>query len=118
MNNENCCDGCLDKEANTTGYCCDLKLDHDGFPSRCVGPWSYDKFYYLRRYCEIFSKGMKNKWKNRVFIDLFSGPGRCRVRPQGEFTDGSPLIALNEIFTHYFFVDISSGSVASMLINV
>jgi three-Cys-motif partner protein len=51
---------------------------------------------------------MKNKWANRVFLDLFSGPGRCRVRPQGDFEDGSPLIALSNPFTHYFFVDISS----------
>lgn len=50
---------------------------------------------------------MKNKWRNRVFIDLFCGPGRCRVRPQGDFDDGSPLIALREAFTHYFLVDIS-----------
>jgi len=102
------CRGCDDREANTTDDCCDLQLDRDGLPSRCVGSWSRDKLFYLSRYCSIFTTGMKNKWRNRVFVDLFCGPGRCRVRPHGDFEDGSPLIALREAFTHYFFVDISS----------
>jgi len=31
---------------------------------------------------DIFSKGMKNRWKgNLTYIDLFSGPGRCLIKP-------------------------------------
>ena len=108
MNYESNCLNCNDREINSIDACCKLSNDSDGLPSRCVGPWSRDKFFYLQRYCDIFNSGMKNKWPNRVFLDLFSGPGRCRVRPQGDFEDGSPLIALRHPFTHYFFVDISS----------
>jgi three-Cys-motif partner protein len=113
MNYEKNCQGCDDRKANTTDSCCNL-LDEDGLPSRCVGPWSRDKLFYLSRYCDIFTTGMKNKWRNRVFVDLFCGPGRCRVRHQGDFEDGSPLIALREGFTHYFFVDISSYCVEAL----
>lgn len=107
MNYESRCPNCDDREINTIDDCCKLSHDSDGLPSRCVGPWSRDKFFYLKRYCDIFNSGMKNMWPNRVFVDLFSGPGRCRVRPQGDFEDGSPLIALSHPFTHYFFIDIS-----------
>ena len=114
MNYERYCAGCRDKELNTTDDCCNLQLDHDGLPSRCVGPWSEDKLFYLRRYCDIFANGMKNKWRKRVFVDLFSGPGRCRVRPQGDFTEGSPLIALGQPFTNYFFVDLSAHCISAL----
>ena len=114
MNYEKQCQGCDDREANTTDDCCNLLLDRDGLPSRCVGPWSRDKLFYLSRYCHIFTTGMKNKWRNRVFIDLFCGPGRCRVRHHGDFEDGSPLIALREAFTHYFFVDISPHCIEAL----
>ena len=113
MNYEKNCQGCEDREANTTDDCCNI-LDEDGLPSRCVGPWSRDKLFYLSRYCHIFTTGMKNKWRNRVFVYLFCGPGRCRVRHQGDFEDGSPLIALHEAFTHYFFVDISSHCIEAL----
>ena len=114
MNYEKRCQGCDDREANTTDDCCHLRLDGDKLPARCVGTWSKDKLFYLGRYCRIFTTGMKNKWRNRVFIDLFCGPGRCRVRPQGDFEDGSPLIALREAFTHYYFVDISSHCIDAL----
>jgi len=114
MNYAKRCRGCDDREANTTDHCCDLRLDGDELPAGCVGPWSRDKLFYLSRYCSIFTSGMKNKWRNRVFIDLFCGPGRCRVRPQGDLEDGSPLIALREAFTHYYFVDISSHCIDAL----
>lgn len=101
------CVGCVDRERNTTDACCNLRADADGKPARCVGMWSEDKLYYLRGYATIFASGMKNRWHNRVYVDLFAGPGRCRLRPTGAFVDGSPLIALGQPFTHYHFCDLS-----------
>jgi three-Cys-motif partner protein len=114
MNNETECPGCDGREVHTTDDCCDLHLDADELPARCVGSWSEDKLFYLNRYCDIFTTGMKNIWRNRIFIDLFCGPGRCIVRPQGDFGDGSPLVALRHTFTHYFFVDISSHCIQAL----
>jgi len=72
-----------------------------------IGPWAPEKLYYLGLYCDIFNKGMKNKWPTRIYLDLFSGPGRCVVETSKEEIYGSPITSLNcEIpFTHYFFND-------------
>jgi three-Cys-motif partner protein len=101
------CPGCVDRKRNSTDACCDVRLDGDGHAARCVGIWSEDKLFYLRRYATIFSSGMRHHWRNRVYIDLYAGPGRCRTRPTGAFVDGSPLIALKQPFTHYHFCDLS-----------
>lgn len=42
----------------------------------------------------IFNGGMKNLWKNRAFVDLLAGPGRCILKHSGEEFDGSPVRAL------------------------
>jgi three-Cys-motif partner protein len=109
------CNGFEDRKKNCTdSSCCLLKLDADNRIARCSGHWSEDKLFYMRRYADIFSNGMKNKWENRVYVDPFSGPGRSRIRPYGNFVDGSPLIALQLPFTHYFFCDLASDCTAAL----
>jgi len=49
-----------------------------------------------------------------TFVDLFAGPGRCRVRPAGDFVDGSPLMAQSKGFTHAFHVDLSAQCVDAL----
>jgi three-Cys-motif partner protein len=79
----------------------------DGLPVRSSGSWAEEKLYYLRRYLDIFSNGMKNKWGGRLYyVDLFAGPGRCRVRGSEKEFDGSPLIALTDFdFAKYYFFE-------------
>ncbi len=77
----------------------------DGLNVRPSGPWIRKKHFYLRRYADIFSKGMKNKWPQRTFIDLFSGPGKCVIESTKEELDGSPLIVMGFDFTHYIFIE-------------
>jgi three-Cys-motif partner protein len=77
----------------------------DGLPARVSGSWIETKHHYLDRYCGIFSKGMKNRWPKRVFIDVMAGPGLCKIRDTGSELDGSPLIALNHPFTDFVFVE-------------
>ncbi len=86
---------------------CHHTPDPDGLPARCVGDWYSDKLHYMKQYAGIFTTGMKNKWSHLVYLDLFAGPGRCRVKPKGLFDDGSPLIALGLGFTDYYFSDLS-----------
>jgi len=102
------CDSRAEREEIQIDGCCLKNLDDDGLPGRCSGGWAEEKYYYLRRYCDIFTKGMRQKWPNLVYIDLFAGPGRCINRDTGDFLDGSPLIAYRSHFTHYFFSDLSS----------
>ena len=79
----------------------------DGLPARCVGQWSQDKVYYISRYAEIFSTGMKNLFPRRSYIDFFAGPGRCVLTEDGNEFDGTPLCALKskEGFSTYHFVE-------------
>jgi three-Cys-motif partner protein len=67
----------------------------DGLPARVVGRWSEEKLYYVARYVDIFTTGMKDRWPRRVYIDLFSGPGICVLDDSGQEIKGSPLVALS-----------------------
>lgn len=75
----------------------------DGLPvGEEVGDWALEKHERLRRYIEI-ARGARSKYLGAsnpdayrggaTYIDLFSGPGRSRIRGTGEIIDGSPLVA-------------------------
>jgi len=78
----------------------------DGLVARVVGPWVARKTHFVDRYVGIFTNAMKNKWRRRVYIELFAGPGRSFNKKTREFLDGSALRALRANFTDYVFVDI------------
>lgn len=84
-----------------------LQSVDDGLYMRVYGPWTEIKLDYLARYIEIFETAMRDKWKNRNYIDLFAGCGKIKVKKSGRILLGSPLIALNTThpFTGYHFVD-------------
>lgn len=78
----------------------------DGLVVRPSGKWIEQKYYYLKRYLDIFSKGMKNQWSgNLTYVDLFAGPGRCLIKTINKEEDGSPLIALQYDFKKYVFIE-------------
>jgi len=114
MNESTCCPDCDTPDRSSPDGLCRSFLPVDGRPTRCVGNWTEDKHYYLRRYCKIFNNGMKKKWNKRIYVDLFAGPGRCRIRPDGRFVDGSPMIAAGEEFTDMLFVDFSTDCVHAL----
>lgn len=65
----------------------------DGLPVAEVGEWSVElKHRLLREYVEA-TWGARAKYRDRGYIDLFSGPGRVKVKPTGQIMDGSPLVA-------------------------
>ena len=81
-------------------------LGNDGLVVRDSGIWVKEKLYYLEHYLDIFSVGMKTKWAGKLYyVDLFAGPGKCRIRVTKEEIDGSPLIALKFNFAKYFFFE-------------
>jgi len=103
------CKNC-DHIKNAPEGICSRRKASDGLDIRCVGLWSKDKYFYIKRYLEIFTKAMKDKWKgNLYYIDLFAGCGKCRIRETGEEIDGSALISLQLKFPfkRYFFVDLN-----------
>ncbi len=76
------------------------ELDEDGYLREKVGPWVQDKHVRLARYVGI-SRSVRAKFigsgkAGATFIDLYSGPGRVRVRDEVQAIDGSPLLAWHE----------------------
>lgn len=69
----------------------------DGLPAEDVGAWAKEKHEYLCRYVDI-SRAVRSGWlgpgkAGATFIDLFCGPGRCKVRETGEWIDGGAVAA-------------------------
>jgi len=111
------CKNC-DHENNAKDGICTIKNAGDGIPVRCVGGWSREKLFYLKRYVDTFTTSMRNKWKGELYyIDLFAGPGKCIVRDNEEEIDSSPLIALNAKFPFkkYYFVDLNGIALEALL---
>ena len=105
MLNPHFCKGC-EYERNAPHGICTVREASDGYAIRCVGRWAKDKYFYVRRYLDIFSTAMKRKW-DLYYIDLFAGCGKCRVRDSGEEIDGSALMSfdIKFPFKKYFWVD-------------
>jgi three-Cys-motif partner protein len=85
----------------------DLCAEDDGLIVPEVGRWAETKYRHLALYQELFSKGMKNRWGKRVYIDLYSGAGISRIRGTHTFLKGSPMLALTVSvpFDKYIFCE-------------
>ena len=94
-----------------------LLPEEDGLIARDSGEWVKEKLFYVKRYIDAFEVAMRGKkWRKRIFIDLFSGPGKCIVRDTNECILGSPLLALQTQypFTDYYFVDMNAQNIESL----
>lgn len=75
---------------------CEAQIVDDGLPVRSCGQWTEEKLRFWNRYIEITTSAMVDHpgWaKGLVYVDLFAGPGVCRVNETGKRLPGSPLIA-------------------------
>jgi three-Cys-motif partner protein len=52
-----------------------------------------------------FPRGMKNRWKQRIYLELFSGPGKCFIRENRREDLGSPLKVIEHEFTRFIFIE-------------
>jgi len=84
-----------------------LRADDDGLMTAEVGGWAETKYRLLALYDGLFSTGMKNKWDQRVYIDLYAGGGYSRIQGTSKFLKGSPIIALTvtDPFDKYIFCE-------------
>ena len=69
----------------------------DGLPAEEVGIWAKEKHDCLCRYIDI-SRKARAKYlgpgkAGATYIDLFCGPGRCKVRDSEEWIDGGAVAA-------------------------
>jgi three-Cys-motif partner protein len=76
----------------------------DQLPIRESGSQAREKHKHLAYYGKMFATGMKNKFENRVYIELFAGPGRCRFS-DGVEGRGSPLQMIDLEFTRFIFIE-------------
>lgn len=84
-----------------------LKVDGDGLPCPEVHRWAEEKYRLLALYDELFSNGIKNKWDQRAYIDVYAGAGYSHIQGTGTFLKGSPIIALTVAcpFDKYIFCE-------------
>lgn len=84
-----------------------LRVDDDGLTTPEVGSWAETKYRLLALYDELFSTGMKNKWHQRVYLDLYAAAGYSRIQGTNKFLKASPIIALTVAnpFDKYIFCE-------------
>jgi three-Cys-motif partner protein len=72
-----------------------------------VGAWTEDKHRIVSLYAALFSNGMKKKWGERVYVELYAGAGYSRIRGTQKIILGSPLRALaaEQTFDKYVFCE-------------
>ncbi|MFN0317280.1 MAG: three-Cys-motif partner protein TcmP [Burkholderiales bacterium] len=97
-----------------------LYAEDDGLVCPEVGGWAESKYRLLALYDELFSTGMKNKWHQRVYIDLYSGAGYCRGQGTKTVLKGSPILALTvpNPFDKYIFCEENPERMAALQARV
>lgn len=94
-----------------------LETEDDGLVMRPCGEWTAEKLDYLERYVGMFTAAMRGRpWRALNYIDLFSGPGKCRISGSGKVLPGSPLIALGTRypFSHCYYGDIDPSNIRAL----
>jgi three-Cys-motif partner protein len=97
----------------------DALSSKDGLPVRESGSWIEEKHRILVYFANIFAKSMKPSaykagWPHRVYLELFSGPGRCVVRDTGREEPGSPLKVIDQDFTRFIFIDMNTAAARAL----
>ena len=84
-----------------------IYVDNDGLDTPDVGIWALEKYQLLGGYCNIFTKGMRSKWNNLVYIDLYASAGYSQIRETHQLVKSSALIALSipTKFDKYIFCE-------------
>ena len=95
----------------------------DNLSVQCVGPWVENKYFFLEKYLNI-SRAVRKKFSekdNAVYVDLFSGPGKCFVKSivhnkKNEIDNGSlRVIKRDEApFNKFYFCDIDESNIKSL----
>jgi three-Cys-motif partner protein len=83
------------------------QMDDDGLPTPEIGPWGEEKYRHVQLYASLFVKSMRTKWDDLVYLDLFAGSGRSRIRGTARIVSASPLLILGvaEVFDKYIFCE-------------
>jgi len=82
-------------------------LSDDGLPTPEIGAWGEVKYRHVELYASLFTKSMRRKWDALVYLDLFAGSGRSRIRGTRRIISASPIVILGipEAFDKYIFCE-------------
>ncbi len=88
----------------------------DGLFTPSVGDWGIEKYRLVGMYNELFSTGMKGKWDQRIYIDLYAGAGKARLRASDKIVLGSPLLALEvpNPYDRYIFCESNAEAMSAL----
>lgn len=70
-------------------------LDDDGLMIDVVGTWAEDKYRLVSLYAAVFAKSMRPKWPTLVYLDLFAGAGRVKIKNTSRIYASSPIRVLD-----------------------
>ena len=95
-------------------------LEDDGHYTPSIKEHSLRKIRLHNHYVSVFSTAMKDKWPQRAYLGLYSGPGRARVAGTGEIvaTSAMSAIQVRYPFTKYIFVDKNPKCIAALKARV
>jgi three-Cys-motif partner protein len=95
-------------------------LEDDGLITEPVGPWAVYKYRLVWNYAKIFTTGMKSKWDELIYIDLFAGAGHSKIKDGSTIVPASPLLALDiaNKFNKYIFCEQDSDKMSVLKIRV
>lgn len=72
-----------------------IEVKPDGLYTPEVREWSLEKYKLVGSYCDIFTNGMKSKWNQLVYIDLFAGAGYSKIKENNKTYLNSALLAMS-----------------------
>lgn len=72
-----------------------IETKADGLFTPTVREWSLEKYKLVGSYCDIFTNGMKYKWNQLVYVDLFAGAGYAKIKESNKTYLNSALLAMS-----------------------
>jgi len=92
-------------------------LDDDELPTPEIGAWGEEKYRHVQLYASLFVKSMRTKWDDLIYLDLFAGSGRSRIRGTGRIVSASPLLVLgmSEAFDRYIFCERDNNNIETLV---
>jgi three-Cys-motif partner protein len=97
-----------------------IQVEPDGLYTPTVRAWSLEKYKLVGGYCHIFTEGMKKKWNQLVYVDLFAGAGNAKIQETGKTFLSSALIAMSlpTKFSKYILCDSNQNCIEALKTRV
>ncbi len=85
----------------------EIQVNQDGLFTPTVREWSLEKYKLVGSYCDIFTNGMKLKWDQLAYIDLFAGAGYAKIKENSKIYLNSALLSMSipTPFTKYILCE-------------